>query len=271
MNFSRRTIAFCLAALAGKLGLCQAYYTVDTTNDWLCKVNVNTGAVSYVGYMGAGTGVTTLHLASYNGHLLAVAHAYLPNTLHIRKIVVSGSNAGLTTLFGNVWYLNYGWDKIGGFDYTGSSFVIVAGSGLNAYAIGTWDPNTSAWTNLGAIGSADVDGYGYFGGKSWAVDVVDPANGVRVYAAPLAPLPLIGGDVFDNSGTGNPADLADYNANEFVAMSQTGRAIVHHSKWGGNRTAVVPLTGAPVDHVFRGLAYCNPSVKPIRRDNPIRD
>lgn len=259
-----RHIATVGLALAGIAATAQSYYTVDTVNDWVCKVNVNTGAVTYVGYMGAGNGVTTLHLASMNGSLMALAHAYLPNTLHVRKIAVTGSNAGLTTLFGNVWNLTYTTDKMGGFDYTGTSFVIVAGAAPNAYLFGTWDPSTSAWTYLGPVGPGDVDGYGYFGGKSWAVDVVDQANGVLTYSAPLAPLPVIGGDAFDPSGFGNPADLADLNANEFVAMGQTGKAIVRISKVGGFRTAVIPLTGAQSNAVFRGIAYCFPEQKVIR-------
>ncbi|MBS1724782.1 MAG: hypothetical protein JSS66_17710 [Armatimonadetes bacterium] len=259
-----RTSAFLLAVGLSYFAQAQGYYTVDVVHQWLCKVNVNTGAITYVGaannwgepqYSYGYNAATSTYLCFNQGHLCALTSWRIGWPRKIAFVACYGPNAGkqIGGYYVNVPYLS-GNAKIGGMDSLGNDIIITwAGtSDQGAGRIG------SAYNlnSYGQLGPADSDCYMYADGQSWAIDL--KGDSYDLYADPLAPLSYQGSDALVHAG--NPADLADYSPSEMVAMSDTGNSIVHISKYGGWRISIVPLTGAWQGAAFQGLAYAPPPI-----------
>lgn len=216
------------------------------------KINVTSGAATAIGPLGQD--FARVDLTWMFGRLFA-KNALYSNT--INEISVTGANAGNVVQTWLVKGMMYGFDKIGGLAAAGSTpYVTYSNNGLwQAAYFGTWDFYTGWIFNDGPVGTPDSDGMGYFDNKFWIIDLVDEANGYNVVSGmwPNA-FSVIGGDLYDSNHFWNPTDIEDFSSTEMVAMGESGQWLIRLSKANGARTAVIPISGAPGDAKFEGIA-----------------
>lgn len=240
----------------------HTHYTIDVTNKWLCKVNVDTGAITYVApttnwaepaYFDGYDSQTTSYLAYHQGYLHAVTRWRVGWPHKVAIVVPYGPQAGHQV--NNMFFaVNYASDWLGGYDSDGTKIAVAwAPVSNHADRYSTLWP-TSTLGNPVPLGMYDARGIGFFGGALYAVGKSTVSDlGYSLMANPAPPLGLVGSESLGPS-THMPLDTADHSAQKFVAMSESGNCVIHISKSTGLRLAVVPVSGAMQNAVFRGIA-----------------
>lgn len=248
------SVLFGLTAMT-TMSQAQKYYTVDVANDALYKINVTTGVATFIGNLG--TDMDGVDLAWHQGALYAKSYGSSTGN-RIWQIVTTGMYAGLG-LPGAL---------LNGGGYQGAEAAGLASNGTDLYmtysnqppvnfystTFGKVNPLTGTLTPVSSI-VTDADAMGYFGGKFWTVDVINSSSGYEIYKGATIPNLYVGFDTYDNSLATNPVDIEDYNASQFVAIGQTGKYVIRLNKSNGKRASFVPITGAPANAVFKGLAF----------------
>jgi hypothetical protein len=232
----------------------QTYYSIDVTNDNLYTLNVLTGAATLVGPLGVD--VDGVDMAWHQGALYAKSFGTTSGT-RIFQIVTTGVFAG-TALPGA---------PINGGGYQGAEAAGLASNGTSLYltysdqpptnyystAFGKIDPMTGTITFVSYI-PTDGDAMGYTGGQFWTIDVKAPGTGYDVYRGASNPSTFVGNDTYDVTLATNPVDIEYLSATELIAVSQTGRNLVHVNRTTGARGTVTPITGIPSNGFMKGIA-----------------
>lgn len=246
-----------LSATLGVLtvsGLSQTYYTVDVTNDALYTINPTTGVAAFQGYLG--TDVDGVDMAWHKGALYAKSFNTSAGT-RVFQIVTTGMYSGFALPGALVNGGGYQGAEMAGLASNGTDIYVTYSNQLpvNFYSLsfGKINPWTGTITYMNNV-TADADAMGYAGGKFWSVDVVAPGSGYQIYSGTFTPVTYVGGDTYDNSLATNPVDIENYSATQLVMMGQTGKNLVRIWKANGTRVVSTPITGAPSNAVFKGIA-----------------
>jgi hypothetical protein len=267
MNTKLAAIALGLATLSTS-ALAQTYYTIDVANDALYTINPTTGVATFKGnFMYDIDGVD---MAWHQGALYAKTFNSVAGT-RVWQVLTTGMYAGL----------GIGGSAINGGGYQGAEIAGLASDGTNLYvtysnqpptnnystSFGRINPLTGTITFLGSI-NTDADAMCYTGNQFWTMDVIAPGSGYQVYRGAAIPNVFVGGDTYDNSLATNPVDMEFYSPTQLVTVGQTGKNLVRIWRNTGKRASVVPITGAPANAVFKGIAYQPPCVSWDYLHNP---
>lgn len=255
-------LATTLAGLSALVTLAQAqtYYTVDVTNDALYTINPTTGVATFKGNLGFD--VDGIDMAWHQGALYAKSYNAVAGT-RVWQVVTTGMYTGLAL----------GGSAVNGGGYQGAEIAGLASNGTDLFvtysnqpptnyystSFGKINPLTGVITYISAI-STDADAMCFVGGQFWTMDVIAPGSGYQLYRGFTMPNIYVGGDTYDNSLTTNPVDLEFYNTSQLVTVGQTGKSLVRIWKNNGMRAANVPITGAPSNAFFKGIAYQPPCI-----------
>ena len=264
--FKRFMLALCGIGAFGAAARAQTYYSIDVTNDNLYTLNVLTGAATLVGPLGAD--LDGVDMAWHQGALYAKSFGTSSGT-RIFQIVTTGVFAG-TAIPGAL---------LNGGGYQGAEAAGLASNGASLYltysdqpptnyystAFGKVNPLTGLITFVSYI-PTDADAMGYTGGQFWTVDVMFPSTGYDIYRGSAAPATFVGNDTYDTTLATNPVDVEFFSASELIAVSQTGKNLVHVNRTTGARGTVTPITGIPPNAFFKGIAR-----EPNRCPMPIVD
>ncbi|QYK56559.1 MAG: hypothetical protein KF733_03545 [Fimbriimonadaceae bacterium] len=247
--------AACAALVAvASLGAAQNYYSVDTVNDVLYRINPLTGAAAAVGPLGVD--VDNVDLTWHNGALYAKSQSTVNGT-RIYQLVTTGAWAGFAIPGG----------ALNGGGYLGAEAAGLAGAGANLFATYSNQPPTNFYSGsfatvnpvTGALGSpsfltTDADGLCFDSGFFWSMDVINPSLGCDLYRGAAVPTTYIGTMSYDNTLATNPVDMVGLNPTSLIAVGQTGRNLVRIFRATGARGIVTPITGIPNNAFMKGLA-----------------
>ncbi len=238
----------------------QTYFSIDTTNDILCAVDVTNGLVTYLGPLQAD--LENCDLAWHQGALYAQTWTS-PVGSKIYQIVDRGHYVGYALQGGALNGGGYSVGALGGIASNGTALHLAySQSNPNNNYAGSFGTIAANWQGtIVQVGATiaptfDIDSMGFGWGEFWGVDVLQPGGTAwRLYHGTVSPTTLVPGSgsaTYDVAT--NPVDIEVLDANRLIAVSQNGQNLIPINRTTGLPGASIPLVGLQPNGVLKGIA-----------------